>query len=242
MANDYFSFKQFTVRQGNCAMKVCTDACLFGAHVGAIAGKLGSLKYGLDIGTGTGLLSLMVAQKNPDILIDAVEIDALAAEQAAENFRESPWKDRLEVHQHSIQSFAEIEALHQYYDLIICNPPFFENDLKSSDSRRNLALHSAALTLEDLLAAVKQLLKPSGIFALLLPFHRSMICKRLCSAYEFYPMHSIYVRKKTGYPFFRTMIYYSNAAVPVKESAVVIKDEQDRYTKEFSAALEDYYL
>ena len=155
MANDYFQFKQFLIKQDKCAMKVCTDACLLGAFA---ANRLPLTVHRLlDIGTGTGLLSLMLAQRNLNAVIDAVEIDEAAAEQAKENFNNSPWKERLNVHNEPIQKFAK--SINKKYDVIICNPPFFENDLKSNDNQRNLALHSAALSLEELISIVGFLLE-----------------------------------------------------------------------------------
>ena len=139
MANQYFQFKQFTVQQDACAMKVTTDACLFGAWV---ANRINGLdlkgKHFLDIGTGTGLLSLMVAQQT-DASIDAVEIETAAANQAQENFEQSPWNNKLFLHNSSIQTFIPQHK----YDFIFTNPPFFFNDLKSKNHARNIALHDS---------------------------------------------------------------------------------------------------
>src|SRR4051812_5902465 len=143
-------------------MKVCTDACLFGAWISEeVKSKNSKVKSVLDIGTGTGLLSLMFAQKNLQSIIDAVEIDEAAAQQARENFEASPWKERLQIYSTSIKLFISEKK----YDLIISNPPFFENDLKSDDSKRNLALHSSQLSLEELLDAITKHLKEDGLFA-----------------------------------------------------------------------------
>ncbi|MEP6467474.1 MAG: methyltransferase, partial [Parafilimonas sp.] len=120
MPNDYFQFKQFLIKQDKCAMKVCTDACLFGSLIPTFS-KGEGVKNVLDIGTGTGLLSLMLAQKLINVQIDAVEIDAEAAKQAKENVDASLWEERLHVHNTSIQQFANSQI--QQYDLIISNPP-----------------------------------------------------------------------------------------------------------------------
>ena len=147
-------------------MKVCTDACLFGAYV-ADQVKTKAANNILDIGTGTGLLSLMLAQRVP-ALIDAVEIDEAAYQQAKENFEQSPWKERLFAFNTDVTKFETEKK----YDCIISNPPFFENDLKSNDSNKNNAKHDTSLSLDKLLQVVKKLLNDDGIFAVLLPYHR----------------------------------------------------------------------
>ena len=132
MSNTYFQFKQFTIHQDKCAMKVCTDACMLGAWT---AGKLGGsgINNILDIGCGTGLLSLMLSQKI-NASIDAVEIDADAAKQAGENISASPWAANIRVIHTSLQEFMPKKK----YDLIICNPPFYENDLRSEHENKNV--------------------------------------------------------------------------------------------------------
>ncbi len=143
-------------------MKVSTDACLLGAWAPfpEISGNL------LDIGAGTGLLSLMLAQRFPEAHITALEIDLQAAQQAAENIRRSPFNERIEVVCGDVRNFAP-EAL---FDGIIANPPFFQNSLKGQDAARNRARHSDdTLDFPELYTAVTRLLKPGGSFALLLP-------------------------------------------------------------------------
>src|SRR5688500_11779251 len=129
MANQYFQFKQFSIQQDRCAMKVSTDACIQGAWT-PIADNV---KDVLDIGAGTGLLSLMLAQRNYDIRIDAVELDVEAAQQAKENVASSPWKDRVEV----IQADVTQHSFTKLYDMVICNPPFFNNSLLGDTDTRN---------------------------------------------------------------------------------------------------------
>ena len=137
MANTYFQFRQFIIHQDRCAMKVTTDACLFGAWVANQIKNTGSeFSTALDIGTGTGLLSLMVSQKN-DLKIDTIEIEDDAFEQLKENIADSPWKDRINLFHNDVRNFI----FNQQYDVIFSNPPFYENELKSDDAKRNLALH-----------------------------------------------------------------------------------------------------
>ena len=160
-ANTFFHFKQFSIEQQNCAMKVSTDACLFGASI-----PLSDSRPILDIGTGTGLLALMVAQRSSGY-IDAVELDAQAAQQAIENINSSPWQERITVYQQSIQRFAQ--NCPARYGTIICNPPFFTNHSPSQEPRRHQARHNDTLSFSDLGQAVTQLLTKKGLFHVLLP-------------------------------------------------------------------------
>jgi tRNA1Val (adenine37-N6)-methyltransferase len=237
MSNTYFQFKQFTIHQERCAMKVCTDACLFGAWVSEKVGSwqltVGSI---LDIGTGTGLLSLMLAQKT-NAHIDSIELDEHAAEQAAENFEASSWKERLQV----ITGDARILHLGKKYDLIISNPPFFEHDLKSTDVQRNLALHSEELSLAELLAVIKKNISEHGKFAVLLPYHRKDAFEKLAVTEGFFLEEAVSVKQTPNHAYFRVMFLFSTAEVPVKRSDLIIREE-DQYTPEFSALLKDYYL
>lgn len=240
MANNFFQFKQFTVQQEHCAMKVTTDACLFGAWCASIVHRPSSMVYRLlDIGTGTGLLSLMIAQKNNDIKIDAVEIDEQAAMQAASNFRASSWKDKLTPHHNSIQQFS---SSNQLYDFIISNPPFFNNDLKSDNTKRNLALHSEALSLEELLLSIKNNLTEDGKFAVLLPYHRAAYFEELATKENFYVEEKISVKQTPHHPHFRIMILFSKQSTTSKQKEIIIKDEFNDYATEFKELLQDYYL
>lgn len=201
MPNSWFQFKQFKVEQDQCAMKVCTDACLFGSQLPVD----NSIQAVLDIGTGTGLLSLMYAQLNQDAIIDAVELDTAAAAQAAENVQFSPWINRITIHQAAIQAFKT----NRLYDLIISNPPFFENDLQSDDAQRNLALHSTALSLEELFSISKQLLKASGQICVLLPYHRREAAMSIAAANDLFCVQETTVHQTTKHPAFRTMLHFA---------------------------------
>ncbi|MEM8894752.1 MAG: methyltransferase [Bacteroidota bacterium] len=139
MPNTYFDFKQFRVDQGQSGMKVTTEGCILGAWA-----RFNQPKRILDIGTGTGLLSLMLAQRYPTGIIDAVELDEKAAQQAKQNFRKSPWSSKLTAHHCCIKDFEAVNG--RCYDLIICNPPFFKNDLKSTNSQKAKAIHNDNLS------------------------------------------------------------------------------------------------
>ncbi|WP_207493581.1 tRNA1(Val) (adenine(37)-N6)-methyltransferase [Aridibaculum aurantiacum] len=228
-------------------MKVCTDACLFGAFVAneIVASPAAShvlptsnLPLILDIGTGTGLLSLMLAQKT-NAHIDAVEVNDLAAEQAAENIAASPFAKQVYVHNNSIQLFSE--ETQQQYDLVISNPPFFDNDLKSNDEGRNLALHSAALSLQELVSVVKKLLKPSGQFAVLLPYHRCKEFNDMASAAGFFCEKNVSVKQTKKHAPLRSMLLYTLSPTDVHHEEIIIKQEGN-YSETFTQLLRDYYL
>lgn len=238
MPNTYFQFKQFTVHQEHCAMKVCTDACLFGAWVASVIQAKGIAPRSiLDIGTGTGLLSLMLAQKITNASISAVEIDVQAAQQAKENFDASPWHQRLHLHQGNIQTFNATEQ-----DFIISNPPFFENDLKSTNLQRNTALHSASLTLEELLVEVQKRLSSKGSFAVLLPYHRSAYFETLAQQKGFYLQHKVAVKQTPKHAYFRSMLYYNKMSSTPQVTDIIIKNAEGAYTEVFRQLLKDYYL
>lgn len=238
MPNHYFEFKQFRVEQDQCAMKVCTDACLFGAWT---VSKLKEYPIEanniLDIGTGTGLLSLMLAQST-DAQIDAIEIESGAATQAAANFQLSTWNDRLHVIHADVQSFLDSKLC---YDFIISNPPFYEQDLKSPNSNRNLAHHSVALGLEAFAQSVNALLHPNGYFAVLLPYNRKAIFLTIAENQGFYLAESMDVQQTENHAFFRTMMLFNRKKQVPKSSSISIKINQ-AYSPEFRSLLTPYYL
>ena len=163
MPNPHFQFKQFTVRQDRSALKVGTDGLLLGAWT-----DYSGAKRILDIGTGTGLLALIAAQRNPEAMIDAVEIDDASAEQAAENAAASPWAERIRVHRMDARRMKASEP----YDIIICNPPFYPGEMSSADERVGVAKHSAGLAFDELTGLVDRLLAQRGRWNVILPKNR----------------------------------------------------------------------
>ncbi len=235
MANSYFRFKQFTIHQHKCAMKVCTDTCLFGAL--AANHKLTNAQV-LDIGAGTGVLSLMLAQKNTTAKIDAIEIDILAAEQAKENVAASPWADNIHVINEDILTCS---SLHKY-DCIISNPPFFEDDLHSPDEAKNNAKHNASLSLIQLLEIVNAHLKAYGFFAVLLPYHRVEYFITEATKAGFHLTRQILVKQTMKHKFFRGILFFNRKGKEFESSEMIIKDADHNYTADFTALLKDYYL
>ncbi|MBY0479138.1 MAG: methyltransferase [Chitinophagaceae bacterium] len=238
MPNNYFQFKQFTVQQEKAALKVSTDSCLFGAW---IADKVESEKLkvesALDIGAGSGLLMLMLAQKC-DAKIDGIEIDQPSYEQAKENTEASIWKERLELFHADAKQFS----FSKNYDLIISNPPFYEGDLKSDVARRNMAMHDAGLKLDELLKVVVANLNDDGRFALLLPFQRATYMIALAETSNLYLQTHVQVRQTVEHGFFRSMLLFSRSKTAAMVEELAIKDAGNHYTNEFIGLLKDYYL
>ena len=184
MANEYFQFKQFTVRQQHCAMKVGTDGTLLGAWAQASAGPCRVL----DVGTGTGLIALMMAQRYPEAQVTAIDIDEKAVFQARENVMASPFADRIMVYEADVQAFDDAEK----FDSIVCNPPFFEDSLVCPDPQRTEARHTVSLGYRQLMEAAFRLLKDDGLFSVIIPADcrsrleseahlRGFFISRLCS-------------------------------------------------------------
>ena len=219
-------------------MKVCTDACIFGAYVARqfSSGKLEANNI-LDIGTGTGLLSLMVAQKT-NAAIDAIEIDEAAFHQARDNFDQSPWRERLNI----VHTDALLFGTGKKYDCIISNPPFFEDDLRSANATTNAAKHDTTLTLEQLLTAMAKHLSRGGFFAVLLPVQRTRFFIESAVAANYYLNEQLLIRHSREHPFFRSILFFSHNDTTVESNELAIKNETGKYTPEFVELLKDYYL
>ncbi|MEO6818788.1 MAG: methyltransferase [Ginsengibacter sp.] len=238
MKNSFFQFKQFIIHQERSSMKVCTDSCLFGAWIARILeDKQIQPTTILDIGTGTGLLSLMLSQKT-NASIDAIEINQLSFEDAKANFAVSPWTSRLQAYLIDIKDYQPTNQ----YDLIITNPPFFEKDLLSSNSEKNIAKHDAGLTLENLLLNVIRLLKPTGQFAVLLPFNRLKEFISLAEKNELVLQEKMLARQTSDHSFFRGLLLFGKEAKPAVQKEITIKDNDNEYTRDFVRLLGDYYL
>lgn len=238
MANNYFSFKQFTVYQQNTAMKVCTDACLLGALV---ARKLFTspteIESILDIGTGTGLLALMLAQETK-ASIDAVELNAAAAAQARQNVLQSPWANRIRIIEKDICDVNPSTP----YDFIISNPPFFEQDLKSNDPAKNAAKHDSSLTLDVLVQQINRLLSKSGSAAVMIPYYRSNYFETLLLENNLQLHTKIMVQQTHKHSFFRSMLFFGKEKQSTEQTTIFITDENRNYSSTFASLLKPFYL
>ena len=235
--NSYFQFKQFTIHQDKCAMKVCTDACLFGAWVAnKIEAEKTIPKNILDIGAGTGLLSLMLAQKI-NTKIDAVELNEDACLQSKENIDAANFIKNITVHNADIISFNAKEK----YDCIISNPPFFENQLKSNDKERNAAMHATTLNFEELVLAIKNNLNENGSAFLLLPHFAVNEFEKIFHKQNLFITEQVNIKHTDKHIFFRAMLQIGFINSQIVISTISIKDVAGEYTPAFSNLLESYY-
>jgi tRNA1Val (adenine37-N6)-methyltransferase len=222
-------------------MKVTTDACLFGAWVSdnVMSRESGAISV-LDVGAGTGLLSLMLAQKCK-AEIDAIEIDEDTAKQALENVELFPDKNMIRV----INADAGNFVFSKKYDLIISNPPFYETELKSFSSKKNIAHHSENLSLEELLTIIKKNLKSTGVFYLLLPYKRDEEIRKLIKEIKLEITQIILVRQSVTHDYFRMMLegkITTDKTMEIQFDEISIWNERQQYTEEFAGLLRDYYL
>ncbi len=238
MPNNYFQFKQFTVHQEHAALKVSTDSCLFGAWAAEyVQFKMFDVRCMLDIGSGTGLLMLMLAQRS-NAMIDGIEIDESSYKQAKQNIEASPWKERLNLFYGDAKQFGFTKK----YDFIISNPPFYEGDLKSDASNRNIAMHDEGLKLEELLQVVDANLKDDGSFAVLLPYYRADVFIKYAAEKNVHLAKRMNVKQSVTHSCFRTILLFERKKTEVLVQELSIKNTSNQYTEQFAELLKDYYL
>jgi tRNA1Val (adenine37-N6)-methyltransferase len=230
-----FFFKQFKVEDGRSTMKVGTDAVLLGA-----VADVGNSRQVLEIGTGCGVIALMLAQRS-DAVIDAVEIDEESAGQATENAKNSPWKNRISIIHSSLQDFTKQAA--KKYDIIISNPPYFSGSLKSANTKRNLSRHDEMLSLYELLSCVQELMSGDASLWLILPVKESsqLIKKALETGFSVH--YILKIMTKSGCAPERFILLLKKS-IPEKtvEEILVIKNDDGLYTKEYKELTKDYYI
>lgn len=230
-----FRFKQFTIRQDRCAMKVGTDGVLLGAWAD-VDGK----KQLLDVGTGTGLIALMIAQRNPDAKIWGVDVDDAAVEQARENRDESPWTDRIAILN---CDFCYPFVLEGYqFDAIVSNPPFYKAQVYAPDSQRDMARSSEALPLDVLMRNAASMLAANGSLSLILPFADVNDAVGEAAVNRLYLKRRCDVVTTAGKPPKRSLLEFSGIMEPTNVSSITIYDENHQYTDEFRWLTEPFYL
>ena len=232
-----FQFKQFSVEQDRCAMKIGTDGVLLGAWT-PIPDNIFSV---LDVGAGTGIIALMLAQRSTAEQIDALEIDEEAYEQAVENFENSPWSDRLFCFHAGLDEF--VEEPEDEYDLIISNPPFYTEDYKTENEQRDLARFADAMPFEDLVEAADLLLSENGIFSAIIPYKEEEKFIALAKDFDLFPMKITRVKGTPTTEIKRSLLAFSrhiSENFPVDE--LVIETSRHIYTEEYIALTKDFYL
>ncbi|MGB3948558.1 MAG: methyltransferase, partial [Bacteroidia bacterium] len=223
MSNQAFVFKQFKIHQDKCAMKVGTDAVLLGAWV-----NTANAKYILDIGTGTGIISLMLAQKS-EAIIDAIDIDSNAFEQVKENINASKWLDRIHPHHISLQQYAQ--RAEKKYDLIVSNPPYFVDSSKALEEARTNARHTDQLPFSDLLNGVLRLLHIEGVFYVILPTKESQLFREMAETHELYLTKLTRVITRADKPEKRLLMKFEFTQKTLEEDSITIElDERHSYT------------
>ena len=232
-----FQFKQFSVEQDRCAMKIGTDGVLLGAWT-PIDNNPANI---LDIGTGTGVIALMLAQRSNGQQIDALEIDEEAYEQSVDNFENSPWSDRLFSFHAGLDEF--VEEPEDEYDLIVSNPPFYTEDYKSDNEQRDLARFADAMPFEELIEAADLLLSENGIFSTIIPFKEEAHFLAIAKDYELYPMKITRVKGTATTEIKRSLLALSRKeTVDFLIDELIIEISRHQYTPEYIALTRDFYL
>lgn len=232
-----FQFKQFSVEQDRTAMKIGTDGVLLGAWT-PIENNPFSI---LDIGTGTGIIALMLAQRSSAEQIDALEIDEDAYEQATDNFENSPWNDRLFCFHAGLDEF--VEEPEDQYDLIVSNPPFYSEDYKTNNEQRDMARFQEAMPFEDLIEAAALLLSENGIFSVIIPFKEESTFLALAAVQELFPIKITRVKGTPTSETKRSLLAFSHNGIsnfPIDE--LIIETARHIYTPEYIALTKDFYL
>ena len=233
MSNPFFTFKQFTIRHDRCAMKVGTDGVLLGAWTDV------SHSYRLlDIGTGTGLIALMLAQRCPKASITAIDIDAEAVEQARENVLLSPWSDRVEV---ALQDICKY-LTDKHFDTIVSNPPYFIDSLKCPNDQRNTARHTDTLDAERLLESVARLLTDDGRFSIILPAEQTDLLIQTAYAQGLYPSRQTAVITRPGLSPKRILMEFQKTKEAFQPDELIIELERHVYSEGYIALTKDFYL
>lgn len=238
MSKKPFQFKQFSVSQDRCAMKIGTDGVLLGAWA-PVSPDIFSI---LDIGAGTGVIALMMAQRSSAQLIDALEIDEDAYEQAVENFEASDWGDRLFCYHAAFDEFVEEMQYEEKYDLIISNPPFYSAEYTSEDAQRSTARFAEALPFNELIDGVSKLLSEEGSFCLIIPFTEEKEVLQLAKDSGLYASKITRVRGNKDSKVKRSLISLSFEETEAEIDELIIEISRHNYTEEYKKLVAPFYL
>lgn len=233
---DTFCFKKFKIDQERCAMKIGTDGVLLGAWT-SLEIEPESI---LDIGTGTGVISLMLAQRSDAHTIDALEIDESAYEQCVDNFEASPWGDRVYCYHAGLEEF--VDEIEDSYDLIVSNPPFYREVVSSGDVSRDMARQNDSLPFLELLEGVSKLLSENGFFSTIIPFMEEGRFVELAIALKLFPKRITQVKGNKEAPFKRSLLEFSRRKQQVIMAELIIEEERHVYTKDYIKLTKDFYL
>lgn len=231
-----FKFKQFDIYQDRCAMKVGTDGVLLGAWTSVSADPTSIL----DIGAGTGLLALMLAQRTYAETIEAIEIDVDAFEQCVENFEGSPWADRLFCYHAGLDEF--VDEVEDRYDIIVSNPPFYAEEVGSGNASRDVARQMQSLPLEELVEAVSNLLSPEGKFSTIIPYKETTRFIELAAQCKLFPNRITRVKGNSTSEFKRSLVECSFSKSEIVEDELIIEHQRHKYTEEYVELTKEFYL
>lgn len=232
-----FQFKQFTIEQDQCAMKVGTDGVLLGAWAPIVDATYNIL----DIGSGTGLIALMLAQRSNAQQIEAIEIDESAYEQCVDNFENSPWNDRLFCFHAGLDEFLE-EMEDEAYDLIVSNPPFYTEDYQSNDEKRDLARFENALPFDELIESAAHLLSEFGVFALIVPYKEEEKIIALAKEFQLYPFKITRVKGTPTSEIKRSLLAFTWDEQVLETDELIIETARHQYTNEYIELTKEFYL
>lgn len=234
-----FQFKEFTVYQDKTAMKIGTDAVLLGAWC-SVSQYPDTV---LDVGSGTGVIALMLAQRTDALTVDAVEINESAYEQTVENFERSDWGDRLFCYNASFQEFAvELGEEEESYDLIVSNPPFYTDEYETADAARNEARFTSSLSFQDLLNGVANLLDENGVFATIIPFKEEQNFLELALSFGLHLNRVCRVRGNEDSELKRSLMEFSFVKKDLVSEELTIEKERHQYTDAYINLTKDFYL
>jgi len=234
-----FKFKDFTIYQDKTAMKVGTDGVLLGAWC-AVDTYPDTI---LDIGSGTGIVSLMLAQRSDAMTIDAVEVDENAYEQTVANFEESDWGDRLYCYNSSFQEFAnEIAEEQETYDLIVSNPPFYTDDFETENEARNKARFTSSLSFDELIIGVSKILSENGSFVVIIPFKEEENFINLTKTKNLFLNKVCHVQGSITSAIKRSLLTFSFHQTAIKKEHLIIEIKRHKYTEDYINLTKDFYL